>query len=62
MSEKTDHHGNLVSKLYSGAYKCREAAQRSVNLMVLTIVEFLHAHISKLGLTPLTLAASGFVT
>ena len=30
--------------------------------MVLTIFEFLHAHISKFGLTRLTPAASGFVT
>ena len=30
------------------------AKQRSVNLMVLTIIEFLHAHISKFGLTQLT--------
>ena len=44
-----------------GAYKSHEAAQRSVNLMVLTIVEFLHAYISKFGLTLLAPAASGFV-
>ena len=55
MSEKTDHHGNLVSKLYPGAYKCHEAAQRSVNLMVLTIVEFLQAVHRSMNLMVLTI-------
>ena len=56
---KTKHNNYIIKP---GAYKRREAARGSVNVMVLMIVKFLHANISKFGLTQLTPAASGFVT
>ena len=44
------NHYSIIVIILAGAYKCHEAPQRSVNLMVITIVKFLHAGISKFEL------------